>query len=286
MPVGAILYRGHFREFGLLLTNCHTLVLRELLERHPEVPHPGNDAYIYNVAPDSLPLSGEFKPRDTHRFAPPEGVMEQFPKLLWVKCHLVVDNICHYGNIAKVARGLTPSQKQGYTYRKGATLIPLMLEFTQMMGVPTDDATLHYLAHVLVEIAVDYAIYLDDKTVGEQLRDAQDAMTVAQEREYAEGLGALYGCEPEKVARARGAPRRFYGDMHDVDQLFVGGRTKIVLRKLRLPFSEENTEKTCRLIEEGARMTDDYMDFIDESVEALSDWEVWAGESAIEGETN
>ena len=119
---------------------------------------------------------------------------------------------------------------------------------------------------------------------GEQLRDAQDAMSDAQEREYAEGLGALYGCKPEKVARARGAPRRFYGDMHDVDQLFVGGRTKIVLRKLGLPFSEENTEKTCRLIEEGARMTGDYMDFIDESVDALSDWEAWTGESAIEGE--
>ena len=91
-------------------------------------------------------------------------------------------------------------------------------------------------------------------------------MNDAQKREYAEGLGALYGCAPEKVARARGAPRRFYGDWHDVEHLFVKGRTKIVLRKLKLPFSEENTERTCRLIEEGARMTSDYMEFIDDSV--------------------
>ncbi|MCY4383306.1 MAG: hypothetical protein OXE44_09185 [Nitrospinae bacterium] len=266
-----------------MLTNCHTLVLRELLERHPEMPHAGEDAYVYNVAPDSLPLSGEFKARETHRFTPPAGIMGRFPKLLWVKCHLVVDNICHYGSIAKVGGGLSPSQKRGYTYLKGVELIPLMREFTKEMGVSADESTLHYLAHVLVEIAVDYAIHLDDGTVGEQLRDAQNAMSDAQKREYAEGLGALYGCKPEKVARARGAPRKFYGDMHDVDQLFVGGRTKIVLRKLRLPFNEENTEKTCRLIEEGARMTGDYMEFIDESVDALSDWEAWEGEVAIDG---
>ena len=145
--------------------------------------------------------------------------------------------------------------------------------------------SLHYLAHVLVEIAVDYAIHLDDGTVGEQLRDAQKAMSDAQKREYAEGLGALYRCEPEKVARARGAPRKFYGDWHDVDYLFVNGRTKIVLRKLRLPYSEENTERTCRLIEEGAQMMGDYMAFIDDSVNALSDWEAWEGEVAIESES-
>lgn len=268
-----------------MLTNCHTLVLRELLERHPEMSHPGDDAYVYNVAPDSLPLSGEFKPRETHRFAPPAGVMERFPKLLWVKCHLVVDNLCHYGSIAKTASGQTPSQKQGYTYLKGVELIPLMREFTKEAGVMPDEASLHYLAHVLVEIAVDYAIHIDDNTVGEQLRDAQGAMSDAQKREYAEGLGALYGCAPEKVARARGAPRKFYGDWHDVEHLFVKGRTKIVLRKLGLPFSEENTERTCRLIEEGARMTNDYMEFIDDSVDTLSNWEAWGGEVAIEGES-
>ena len=268
-----------------MLTNCHTLVLRELLERHPEMPHPGDDAYVYNVAPDSLPLSGEFKPRETHLFAPPEGVMKRYPKLLWVKCHLVVDNLCHYGSIAKEGRGLSPSQKQGYTYRKGVELIPLMREFTKEVGVDPDpdEASLHYLAHVLVEIAVDYAIHLDDSTVGAQLRDAQKEMNETQKREYAEGLGALYRCVPEKVARARGAPRKFYGDWHDGDYLFVNGRTKIVLRKLRLPFSAENVEKTCRLIEQGAQMTSDYMNFIDDSVGALSNWETWKGEVDIDG---
>ena len=34
-------------------------------------------------------------------------------------------------------------------------------------------------------------------------------MSDAQKREYAEGLGALYGCEPEKVARARARPGSF-----------------------------------------------------------------------------
>lgn len=270
-------------ELRLLLTNCHTLILRELLGRHPEAPHAGEDAYVYNVAPDSLPLSGEFKPGQTHRFTPPAGVMRRFPKLLWVKCHLVVDNVCHYGSVAKAASGLPPSRKRGYAYVKGAELIPLTRAFTAEMGAPTDEAGLHYLAHVLVEIAVDYAIYLDDRTVAEQLRDAQFSMSGAQKREYAESLGALYDCAPEKVERAREAPRKFYGDLHDIDYLFLGGRTRIVLRKLGLPFSEKNTERTCRLIEEGARMTGDYMNFIRESVDALSVWKAWDGEVAIDG---
>ena len=266
-----------------MLTNCHTLILRVLLERHPGMPHPGQDAYVYNVAPDSLPLSGEFRPRQTHRFAPLAGVMSRFPKLLWVKCHLVVDNICHYGSIAKAPSGLSPAQKQGYAYVKGAALIPLMREYTGEAGVSTDEASLHYLAHVLVEIAVDYAIHLDDRTVSEQLRDAQLSMNDAQKREYARSLGALYDCAPEKVERARDAPRRFYGDLHDIDNLFLAGRTKIVLRKLGLPFSEGNTDRTCRLIEAGARMMGDYMDFIHDSVDALSVWSTWEGEAAIDG---
>lgn len=266
-----------------MLTNCHTLVLRELLERRPDAPPAEEDAYVYNVAPDSLPLSGEFRPGQTHRFAPPEGVMRRFPKLLWVKCHLAVDNLCHYGSIAKTANGLPPSRKRGYAYVKGAALIPLMRAFAGEMDVPTKEASLHYLAHVLVEIAVDYAIYLDDRTVAERLRDAQLSMIEEQKREYAESLAALYGCAPEKIERAREAPRKFYGDHHDIDELFLGGRTKIVLRKLGLPFSGKNTERTCRLIEEGARMTGDYMNFIDECVDALSAWKAWEGEVAIDG---
>ncbi len=267
-----------------MLTNCHTLILRTLLERHPKVPHSENDAYVYNVAPDSLPLSGEFKARQTHRFAPPAGVMHRFPKLLWVKCHLVVDNICHYGDIAKAASGLSPSQKGGYAYAKGAALIPLIREFADEMGVSLDGASLHYLAHVLVEIAVDYAIYRDDRTVAEHLRDAQLFMSTAQKREYARSLGAFYRCAPEKIESAGDAPQKFYGDLHNIDNLFVDGRTKIVLRKLGLPFSAENTRRTCRLIEEGARMIGDYMNFIDDSVKALSNWRVWEGDATIAGE--
>jgi len=269
-----------------LLTNCHTLILRRLLGHGPEPPPSEHDLYVYNVAPDSLPLSKEFSAGQTHRFAPPKGALDRFPKLVWVKCHLVVDNFCHYASIAKPAEKLDPSQKAGYTYRRGADFIPLLQDFAEEMRSPIGAREAHYLAHILVEIAVDYAIYRADRSVPLTLREAQRGMEPAQRREYAEGLAALYGCEPAKVERSQGAPARFYGNLHDIDALFLDGRTKILLRKLDLPYSEENIGRARRLILEAAARAEDFMEFVDSAVAVLSDREAWAGEGALASGTD
>ncbi|MEE9276433.1 MAG: hypothetical protein V3V62_14100, partial [bacterium] len=60
-----------------MLTNCHTLILRRLLGHGPEPPPAECDLYLYHLAPDNLPLSGEFSARQTHRFAPPAGALER-----------------------------------------------------------------------------------------------------------------------------------------------------------------------------------------------------------------
>ncbi|MDA1001666.1 MAG: hypothetical protein O2807_14260 [bacterium] len=264
------------------MTNCHTLILRKLLDHGSEPPAEERDSYLYNIAPDNLPLAGEFSPRETHRFAPPPGALDRHPKLIWVKCHLAVDNFCHYGTLEKPENSIPPNGKQGYTYRRGEGLLPLVEAFARGMGTPLDQDTLHYLSHILVEIAVDYAIYADDGTVPRVLRHSQEGMSEGQWAEYHQALSALYECAPDKVARARGGASNFYGAVNDFGYLFLTGRTKIVLRKLALPFSEENTQRTEELILRAAERVSDYMDFIDASVGALSDRSTWGGEAPLE----
>ena len=265
-----------------MLTNCHTLILRRLLG-HGEAPPPGeHDLYVYNVSPDSLPLSQEFRARETHVFAPPAGTLMRYPKLVWVKCHIVVDNFCHYGSRDKTAMGIEPEQKKGYTYRRGTDLIPLVRDFIREMGQDLARREVHYLAHVLVEIAVDYCIYRDDRTVPLILSGMRAEMSEVQRREFIEGIALLYGCDAGKVERSQGAPARFYGDMYGIDSLYLEGRTKIVLRKLRLPYSESNVARTRGLILDAAEKVGDYAEFIGEAVDALADRNAWAGEGSLE----
>ena len=264
-----------------MLTNCHTLILREILKETSQ--EYDSDIYVYNVVPDSLPLSEEFNAKETHRFELPQGAYENYPKLKWVKCHLIVDNFCHYGSINKPAETLSPEEKKGYTYRKGKELIPFLEDFCSQVNVELDSSTKFYVSHILTEIAVDYSIYLVDQSVANLLNASRDAMRESHINELCEGLAILYACSPEKVNRARSAPRKFYGDLHDLKFLFLDGRAKIILRKLGLEFSEENIILGTKLIESCSGKTKNFEVFTENAKkEILAHEKQWDnGESIL-----
>ncbi|MED5579767.1 MAG: hypothetical protein VX794_07000 [Nitrospinota bacterium] len=267
-----------------MLTNCHTLILREVLEETSR--EHDFDIYLYNIVPDSLPLSDEFNAKETHRFEPPEGAYKRFPKLKWVKCHLIVDNFCHYGSIMKPLEKLGPRDKKGYTYQKGKELIPYLEQFCAEVQVTLDSSTKFYLSHILTEIAVDYSIYLDDESVGELLNASRDAMQEEQISQFCNGLAVLYGCSPDKILRARNAPRKFYGDLHDLKLLFLDGRAKIILRKLGLEFNETNILRSCGLIESCSNKTKDYKEFTENAKkEIISHEHEWDNQNPIISES-
>lgn len=265
-----------------MLTNCHTLILKRLVGKGFGASCDEEDIYLYNIAPDNLPLAEGFDTRETHRFAPAPGLLARHPKLLWVKCHLIVDNFCHYGTMAKPVGTFSPTEKGGYTYRRGADLIPEVKRYCASVGAPVDGQTAHYLAHILVEIAMDYAIYLDDRSVPCILRDAQEGISAEQAREYTESLSALYECTPAMIKGATDAAKKFYGEFHDIDQLFLSGRTKIILRKLNLSYGSKNVERTEALILQAAEKVSDYMKFIEDSGKLLADARDWGGEDPLE----
>jgi len=268
-----------------LLTNCHSLILRTLLKHGPEPPPDERDLYLYNIAPDHLPLTEGFRSRETHRFDPPPGVLERYPKLIWVKCHLVVDNFCHYGGAGKPDGGLSAAEKRGYTYRRGADLVPLLSAFASEMGTPLGESDAYYLAHTLVEIAVDYAISVADRSVPLIVRQARVSSPPELIAEFEAGIAALYGRGAGEITAARDGAERFYGDVDDIDYMYLDGRTRIILRKLKLPFSDENVARTSRLILDSAERVSDFGDFIRDSVDLLSDRAAWAGAGPLIGAT-
>lgn len=266
-----------------MLTNCHTLILRTLLGHDPVPPAGEQDLYLYNIAPDHLPLADGFRSRETHRFEPPPGALAYYPKLIWVKCHLIVDNFCHYGAITKPAESLTTSEKDGYTYKRGADIVPLFIEYAADMGVPLGESDAHYLAHTMVEIAVDYAIAQDDRSVPTIVRRARTTTEPELIAEFEAGIAALYGRKSAEIAATQDAAERFYGAVDDIDFMYLDGRTRIVLRKLKLAFSDENVARTRRLILDSAEKVADYPDFIRDSVGLLTNRAAWAGGEAITG---
>jgi hypothetical protein len=159
-----------------------------------------------------------------------------------------------------------------------------MQGFAHELGQDLGSREAHYLSHVLVEIAVDFHIYQDDRSVPLVLSGARAKMTEEQRHEFVESIALLYGCEPAKVERSQTAPARFYGDMYDIDSLFLDGRTKIVLRKLQLPYSDTNVGRTRGLILDAAEKVADYMEFVEESVEMLADLDTWSGEGSLAAE--
>tara|TARA_A100001037_G_scaffold306857_1_gene357377 strand:- start:41878 stop:42729 length:852 start_codon:yes stop_codon:yes gene_type:complete len=251
----------------VLLTNCHTLILREVLKETSQAHD--SDVYVYNIVPDSLPLSEEFNAKETHKFQLPKGAYEKYPKLKWVKCHLIVDNYCHYGSINKPLELLSPKEKKGYTYQKGKELIPFLEDFCFKFDIDLDPSTKFYVSHILTEISVDYSIYLEDESVANLLNASRDAMETDQINEFCDGLAVLYDCEPEKIFRARSAPRKFYGDLHDLKSLFLDGRAKIILRKLGIEFSEENIMMGSKLIESCSQITKNFEEFTENAKKAI-----------------
>ncbi|MDP6278992.1 MAG: hypothetical protein QGI11_10865, partial [Nitrospinota bacterium] len=99
------------------------------------------------------------------------------------------------------------------------------------------------------------------------------------------GIAALYGRGAGEITAARDGAERFYGDVDDIDYMYLDGRTRIILRKLKLPFSDENVARTSRLILDSAERVSDFGDFIRDSVDLLSDRAAWAGAGPLIGAT-
>jgi hypothetical protein len=247
-----------------LLTNVHNWILREILRRKKK--NYSLDIFLYNIAPDALPLHKDISPEFTHNLNLTEELLKKYPKLIYVQYHILVDNIGHYGDIF-------PSNcKKGYAYIKGEKIIENVKNFYKEFGENFDKEIISYLAHTVVEIALDFKISKDDPTISELFFKIQTEISQNEFEEYVEAISALYKIDREIVREARKEPFKFYGKIESSEDFFLTKRTKLILRKTKKEFTEENISSAKNLVEEATKYLNDYKLFLEDAVFKLENF--------------
>lgn len=216
-----------------MLTNVHTIVLKRLLG--DAASEDALDLYAYNLAPDALPMHPSISPSITHQVNFTPEAMALFPKLFYVKLHLLVDNLGHYDQLVKPKSLDGNSGKQGYGYQKGVLFTQEVQGLMTEVGKAISPQQALYGAHVLVEMALDLRVFDEAKELPSLLHQIEEGISEEQWRQYSLALGWLYHLSPEVVNEARKAPRKFYEPFGDYRNKYFHGRARLFMRKFKLP---------------------------------------------------
>lgn len=248
-----------------MLTNVHNWILREIL-RKTQKNFP-LDIFLYNIAPDALSMHKDVSAELTHKVNLTEKLLKKYPKLIYVKAHIIVDNIGHYGEIYS-----TPVKK-GYSYLKGENIRERVKEFCNELKFKQDEEFISYLTHTVVEIALDFKISEDDPTISELFLKIQREIPPDKYEEYVEAISSLYKIDREIVKEARKEPFKFYGgEISSFEDFFLNRRVRLILRKTEKEFTEENISSARELVRYSLNFLDDYNSFLDDAVEKLEIW--------------
>ena len=157
------------------------------------------DIYIYNIAPDLLTIHPDIHSNQTHsitRFitAPPEH-----PRTAYVMFHLLVDDLAHYGKIARECQEGFDPNSAGYTYVKGRPLINAILDLHKLVEKDVSYNEAAYRSHLIIEMIYDLVILArlqEDKSI-ELLEEAISFTRSSREAEFCENMSWLYGIEKD-----------------------------------------------------------------------------------------
>jgi hypothetical protein len=250
-----------------MLTNVHTWILRELIKK--KKIEDSLDIYLYNIAPDSLPMHKEISPQLTHNIKLGDEILSKYPKLVYVKYHIMVDNIGHYGDI-KCPKDIDDNfQKNGYAYIKGRNLINKIKDFYNEFNEEISDNDALYMAHIVVEISLDLKLSIDDKSIAELFFLAGASLLSSDLNEYCNSLAELYNLKPNTILESRMAPVSFYGKFDAKENFFLNKRVRLILRKAKKDFTKQNIEKAKKIVVDCLNLLDDYKNFLDDCVKKI-----------------
>lgn len=251
-----------------MLTNVHNWVLRELMRRKGKEDK-DLSIYLYNIAPDSLPMHKDIRAELTHKITLSKELLKKHPKLIFVKYHLMVDNLGHYGLLTCPKDINNNFEKEGYAYIKGRSLLEEVKKFYQEEGEKIDENSALYLAHTVIEIALDLKLSEENKSITSLFFAMQGSLTLNALEEYCQSLAELYNLRPDIIKEAREAPLKFYGEPKSKENFFLDKRVKLILRKSKREFSKENIESAKRLVIKGERLLTDYLPTLEDWVKKI-----------------
>lgn len=244
-----------------MLTNVHNYILREVLrEKKQNIDE--ISAYLYNIAPDALPLHKNISANITHKTEIPLFLLEKYSQLVYIKYHLLVDNLGHYNDIVITNNTRDNFGKKGYAYLKGREVLPYLRQSSLTTNTEITDNDMMYLSHIIIEIALDYKVYKYDNSIARFFFEATTAQDERILKEYYQALSELYKVDMGIIKQSREEPAKFYQGTTTTDDFFLNRRSYLLLRKLKKDFTEDNIKYAVELVKIADSYLNDYQDFL------------------------
>jgi hypothetical protein len=249
----------------------HTWILRQLTGH---IDHHDMDIFCYNAAPDMLSIHTGITSDITHRIPRILHLPDEHRKGAFVLFHLMVDDIAHHGRISpKPITDFNPDA-QGYTYRKGAVLIPRFVELYKENRIKLSRCDAAYRSHILIEAAFDLVLCQAEGPQG--LIDLQveslDFVVRHRIEEFSATLAWLCGVERERIASAIRQGHQLYTAERMNTFMSVEGRTVLFMDKFNLDRHDQKIwQGIYDIMVEGMAITRNYKEFLSLVAPAVRD---------------
>ncbi|MDZ4165215.1 MAG: hypothetical protein U1C55_08815 [Smithellaceae bacterium] len=254
----------------LMLT--HTWFMKKYLE-DSDYPLAGEELFAFNVMPDLLPAHRDITAEMTHGIArfgtlPPFSQREAF-----IRLHLLVDDLAHYGEISPMGSDRFLSDTQGYTYLKGKPLVAPIMDFYRRIGKEIDLPLACYRAHMIIEMAFDMVLCRNGEMGAILLNTLYGSLrsVFAGDREDLNlFLSQIFDINVETVSDAVDQISRGCTYAKLAALLDMKGRTGLYLDKFGLDSTDdESLRGMTTLLNCGVALVEDYQDFLAPAIKAI-----------------
>lgn len=232
------------------------------------------DLFIYNVCPDFLPIHRNFTSDFTHSVSRFRELPDLYGKAAFMHFHLMVDDVSHHGQIARIpVREFNPDSK-GYTYIKGRPLIKPLMDLYERQGRPIDSAVAAYRSHMIIEMAFDLALF---QGAGEESReligimcDAMETVMAKRLDDFSRTVAWIYGTAPGDVEAATRQCASIYTPERMNRFMNIDARVKLFGGKFNIdPADAESLSLLRDIMLEGMTLVRDYEDFLNPTLDAV-----------------
>jgi len=248
----------------------HTWLLKELIGADNII---GNnlDAYVYNVSPDLLTIHPSITPKMTHRIPLSSRLPAQHRKAAFIRFHLLVDDMAHYGKIGEgSATGFDFNpNSNGYAYVKGRFLIQPIMNFYRDIGAEISFSEAAYRSHMIIEMAFDLTVNRKDGSLTTLFSEALSYTVENKLSEFSRTLGWFFGIEQKTITEAIEKGIKLYTKDRMDSLMSLDGRVNLYNAKFNHDPDNDSIRNNIRdLFTMGMDMVADYEDFLRATLKA------------------
>ncbi|PKN77165.1 MAG: hypothetical protein CVU52_01635 [Deltaproteobacteria bacterium HGW-Deltaproteobacteria-10] len=253
----------------LMLT--HTYILQNILGVSG-IKNLHSDIFVYNIVPDLLTIHPGVNSRQTHQIKRILQIPPLYPKAAYIMLHLLVDDLCHYGEICSGIPDEFNPDSQGYCYIKGKPIINSIMDFQKKVNKEISYNEAAYRSHLIVEMIYDLAIIEQIKKSDtiKVLRDAMCAVIEEDRDEFTSTINWLYGLDKTEIRDVMQRSQSYLTEDKIQKTMTIEGRIRLYAFKFGIPIDDQLYLAGIEKIFLQAReLLDDNEIFLRETAEAV-----------------